>query len=227
MKIPADIHTHRQPQVPGEAIVNCFPETFVPQAGGWYSVGIHPWHIASSSVFQTPVAVSSAVDFTLSNGAAHFEELLRHPQVLAVGEAGLDKLVEAPLPLQIKIFEFQARLAEEIDKPLIIHLVKAVDELLKLRQRMHPMKPWIIHGFRGKAALAEEYLRHGFYLSFGERYQEEALRIVPPERLFIETDESTMPVGRLYERAAEVREIPLEELRETIRRNVGEIFFRR
>ncbi|WP_288241115.1 TatD family hydrolase [uncultured Bacteroides sp.] len=209
MKIPADIHTHRQPQVPGEAIVNCFPETFVPQAGGWYSVGIHPWRIALSDV------------------TAHFEELLRHPQVLAVGEAGLDKLVEAPLPLQIKIFEFQARLAEEIDKPLVIHLVKAVDELLKLRRRLHPMKPWIIHGFRGKAALAEEYLRHGFYLSFGERYQEEALRIVPPERLFIETDESTMPVGRLYERAAEVREIPLEELRETIRRNVDEIFFRR
>ena len=209
MKIPVDIHTHRQPQVPGEAIVNCFPETFVPQAGGWYSVEIHPWRI------------------TLSDVTAHFEELLHHPQVLAVGEAGLDKLVEAPLPLQIKIFEFQARLAEEIDKPLVIHLVKAVDELLKLRRRLHPMKPWIIHGFRGKAALAEEYLRHGFYLSFGERYQEEALRIVPPERLFIETDESTMPVGRLYERAAEVREIPLEELRETIRRNVDEIFFRR
>lgn len=227
MTIPVDIHTHRQLQVPGEAIVNCFPETFVPQPGGWYSVGIHPWHIASSTVFQVPAVGSSAVDFTLSDGAVHFEEWLRHPQVLAAGEAGLDKLVETPLPLQIKIFEFQARLAEEIDKPLVIHLVKAVDELLQLKQRLHPMKPWIIHGFRGKAALAEEYLRHGFYLSFGERYQEEALRIVPPERLFIETDESAMPVGRLYERAAEVREIPLEELRETIRRNVDEIFFRR
>ena len=41
MIIPADIHTHRQPEVPGEAIVNCFPETFVPQQEGWYSVGIH------------------------------------------------------------------------------------------------------------------------------------------------------------------------------------------
>ena len=34
MIIPADIHTHRQPEVPGEAIVNCFPETFVPQQEG-------------------------------------------------------------------------------------------------------------------------------------------------------------------------------------------------
>ena len=50
MIIPADIHTHCQPEVPGEAIVNCFPETFVPQQEGWYSVGIHPWYITSSTV---------------------------------------------------------------------------------------------------------------------------------------------------------------------------------
>ena len=218
MNIPVDIHTHRLPQVPGTAIANCYPETFSPQSGGWYSVGIHPWYITSS--------VASAVGFVLNNRTMHFEELLRHPRVLAVGEAGLDKLAEAPLTLQMEVFEYQARLAEEVDKPLIIHLVRAVDELLKLKLKIRPVKPWIIHGFRGKAALAEEYLRHGFYLSFGEKYQEEALRIVPPKRLFIETDESTTPVGLLYERAAEIRETPLEELRETIRRNVGEIFFR-
>ena len=40
MNIPVDIHTHRLPQVPGTAIANCYPETFSPQSGGWYSVGI-------------------------------------------------------------------------------------------------------------------------------------------------------------------------------------------
>lgn len=211
MKIPVDIHTHHQPQVAGEAIVNCFPETFAPHAEGWYSVGIHPWH-----------ALSFAAD-----EAAGFEELLRHPQVLAIGEAGLDKLAEAPLPLQMDVFGYQARLAEELDKPLVIHLVKATDELLKLKQQIGPMKPWIIHGFRGKAALAETYLRHGFHLSFGEKYREEALRIVPPDKLFLETDESAMPVDALYQRAAQVRGIPLGELRETIRQNVSKIFFKR
>lgn len=210
MNIPVDIHTHHQPHVPGQAIVNCFPEAFVPQAEHWYSVGIHPWHILSFP----------------ADGATRFEELLRHPQVLAIGEAGLDKLAEAPLPLQMEVFGYQARLAEEIDKPLVIHLVKATDELLKLKQQIGPMKPWIIHGFRGKAALAAEYLRHGFYLSFGEKYREEALRIVPPDKLFLETDESTIPVDTLYERAAVIRGIPLGELRETIRRNVSKIFFK-
>ena len=123
MIIPVDIHTHRRPQVPGTAIVNCFPESFVPQTEGWYSVGIHPWYIASFAA-------------SLNDSKARFEELLDHPQVLAVGEAGLDKLAEAPLTLQIEVFEYQARLAEEANKPLIIHLVKAVDELLKLKQKI-------------------------------------------------------------------------------------------
>lgn len=213
MVIPVDIHTHQQPQVAGEAIVNCFPETFTPQAEGWYSVGIHPWYIASSTL-------------SLDGRKSRFEELLHHPRVLAIGEAGLDKLAEASLSLQMEVFEYQARLAEETDKPLVIHLVKAVDELLKLKQKIRPMTPWIIHGFRGKAALAKEYIRHGFHLSFGEKYQEEALRIVPLDRFFLETDESTISIDELYERAAMIRKIPFEELRGAIRKNVEEIFFR-
>lgn len=154
------------------------------------------------------------------------EELVRHPQVLAVGEAGLDKLADAPMVLQVEIFRHQARLAEEVGKPLVIHLVKATDELLKVKRALHPSNPWIIHGFRGKAVLAEEYLKHGFYLSFGEKFQEAALRRVPADRLFIETDESGVPVGELYARAAEVRGISPEELGETVRRNVRAVFFK-
>ena len=141
------------------------------------------------------------------------EELVRHPQVLAVGEAGLDKLADAPMDLQVEVFRCQACLAEEVGKPLVIHLVR-------------PSNPWIIHGFRGKAALAEEYLKHGFYLSFGEKYQEVALCRVPADRLFIETDESEVSIGELYARAAEVRGISPEELGETLRRNVCKVFFK-
>ena len=47
---------------------------------------------------------------------------------------------------------------------------------------------------------------------------------MPSERLFIETDESTVSVDTLYERAAILRKTPLEELRRTIRKNVSEIF---
>ena len=128
--------------------------------------------------------------------------------------------------MQVEVFRRQACLAEEVGKPLVIHLVKAVDELLKVKRDLRPSNPWIIHGFRGKAALAEEYLKHGFYLSFGEKYQKAALCRIPADRLFIETDESEVAIGELYARAARVRGISPEELGETLRRNVCKVFFK-
>ena len=166
MKRPVDIHTHRLPRIPGTAIVNCYPDVFAPKEGEWYSVGIHPWYV--------PAAITSNVRCEMNV----LSSLVGHPQVLAIGEAGLDKLADAPIVVQIEVFEYQAQLSVELGKPLVIHLVKAVEELLKLKQRLQPANPWIIHGFRGKPALAQDYVRHGFYLSFGEKYQEESLRAV-------------------------------------------------
>lgn len=216
MKIPVDIHTHLLSQLPGEAIVNCYPETFSPQEGGWYSVGIHPWYIEHAA---------AGADSSLNEREARLRELLHHPQVLAVGEAGLDKLAEASMPLQLEVFERQAQLAADAAKPLVIHLVKAADELIRLKHGLKPANPWIIHGFRGKATLAQEYLRHGFYLSFGENYQAETLRSMPADRLFIETDESTLPIAELYARAAAVRGTSVDELLEAVQRNIRNVFF--
>ena len=218
MKLPIDIHTHQLPQVPGEAIVNCYPETFAPQEGGWYSVGVHPWRIAETIAdlkylsYGHPEALLS---------------LLSHPQVVAVGEAGLDGLTDTPMRLQAGIFGHQAELSMQLDKPLIIHSVKASDKILMIKRKLNPSNPWIIHGFRGKAALAEEFLRHGFYLSFGEKYQADALRAVPLDRLFIETDESPVPVAELYERAAAVYGVSPGEFLEAVRGNISKVFFKR
>lgn len=202
-----DIHTHHLPALPGTAIVNAFPETFVPRTDTWYSVGLHPWHL------------QEAEDRTL------LCEQACHPRVLAVGEAGIDKLVPVPVPLQQAVFEDQARLADELGKPLVVHLVRAVGEVLESRRRLQPHVPWIVHGFRGKAQLAFDLVRHGLYLSFGARYQEEALRQMPADRLFLETDESDVPISDLYERAALVRGVTCDELMETVSRNVQSVFF--
>ena len=190
---PIDIHTHRLVPVPGESIVSCLPDAFFPQKGGWYSVGIHPWQLGS-------------YDWTDTAFRAHFESLVRHPQVLAVGEAGLDKLISVSLDSQTDALRYQADVAEAIDKPLILHLVKAT-------------------GFRGKAQLALDLVRHGLYLSFGARYQEEALRQMPADRLFLETDEIDSAISDLYEQAALIRGVTCDELMETVSRNVRSVFF--
>lgn len=222
MNIPLDIHTHRLPQVPGEAIVNCSNETFFPQEGGWYSVGIHPWTIPALCAGREDSFLGSRDLYELES---HLKVLASHPQVLAVGESGLDKLTAAPLSLQIALFKRQALLAMETGKPLVIHLVRAVAELLALKRTLRPTNPWIIHGFRGKAALAEDYLRHGFFLSFGEKFQEEALRLTPVDRLFVETDESNVGINELYERLAAVRGVSPEEFKKSVKENIVRAFF--
>lgn len=209
---PIDIHTHQLVPVPGESIVSCLPDAFFPQKGGWYSVGIHPWQLGS-------------YDWTDTAFRAHFESLVRHPQVLAVGEAGLDKLISVSLYSQTDALRYQADVAEAIDKPLILHLVKATTELLVLKRELNPRVPWIVHGFRGKAQLALDLVRHGLYLSFGARYQEEALRQMPADRLFLETDEIDSAISDLYERAALIRGVTCDELMETVSRNVRSVFF--
>lgn len=208
---PIDIHTH-QLSVPGKVIVSCLPDAFFPQEDSWYSVGIHPWNLDS-------------YDWTDATFRTYFESLVRHPQVLAVGEVGLDKLVSVPLDSQIEALRYQADVAESIGKPLVLHLVKATTELLALKRELNPRAPWIVHGFRGKAQLAQGLVRHGLYLSFGARYQEEALRQMPADRLFLETDESDVPISDLYERAALVRGVTCDELVETVSRNVRSVFF--
>lgn len=208
--------------MPGEAIVNCSPEAFFPQEGGWYSVGIHPWTVAALFAGRKNSSLGTP---DLRERESLLDVLVHHPQVLAVGEAGLDKLTASPMSLQIEVFERQARLAMEADKPLVIHLVRAIAELLALKRALRPTNPWIIHGFRGKAALAEDYLRHGFFLSFGEKFQEEALRLTPADRLFVETDESSVCVDQLYVQLAAVRGVSPEELKKSVEENISRVFF--
>ncbi len=219
MKIPLDIHTHRLPLQAGSAVVNCNPNTFVPGSEGYFSVGIHPWQLDSSP----ELAVQC------EEKGFQFPDLIvcvRASEVLAVGEAGLDRFTKCPMKWQMKLFDYQARIAEEVDKPLLIHLVRAVDELLEVKRELRPTKPWIIHGFRGNMALAETLLRHGFYLSFGERYQAEVVRQIPIDRLFLETDESEVPIEQLYERVARLRSLSVEEFKRAVQENICRLFFK-
>ena len=167
-----DIHSHHLSEDPFRAILNIrFPkDKFFPEAGRFYSVGVHPWE----------VTLENRIDWTL------FEELAGHPQVLAIGECGMDKHVYP----------------EKLGKPVLIHNVKSTGIIGLLKKNASGHIPWIQHGFRGKPELALEMLRSGFYLSLGIRYNEDSLRVIPLDRLFLETDDSETDICQVYERAA-------------------------
>lgn len=210
-----DVHTHHLPPDADTALLNCTLATGNSAdtiAARWISLSIHPWQL-------TPDDLPTQLDWVKRRIASD-------PRVQALGETGLDKVCHTPLTLQQTAFREMIRLSEVHNLPLILHVVKATAEVLALKKELHPHQPWIVHGFRGKAELAQTYLRHGFYLSFGEYYQAEALRCVPPDRLLIETDESNQTIRSLYARAAETRGIAANALQESIASTLQQLFFK-
>ena len=173
------------------------------------SVGIHPWYLDDAE-----------------NQLDLLRKAIENKQVVAIGESGLDKLKGPSMDLQTTVFKKQIALSEEYHLPMVIHCVKAYNELIQIKKSTHPHQPWIIHGFRGKEALAKECILHGFHLSFGAYYQEDALRAVPVEKLFVETDESDMDIEDICLRIAHTRGMELEELTESIKKNVERVFFK-
>ena len=133
--------------------------------------------------------------------------------VIAIGECGLDALQGPSLERQEEVFLRQISLSEDIGKPLIIHCVKALDRLLRLRKDLNPMQPWMFHSFRGKPQQLQSLLDAGFFISFGFHHNEESLRACPMERLLLETDDNTEhPIAELYNNVARERGIEVSVL---------------
>jgi len=203
-----DIHTHHLPVEPGSAILNVSPADFIPKLGQYYSVGYHPWYLSDDG----------------SEDWALLSELVAKPEVLAVGEAGLDKVTEVDYSLQIAAFQRQAMMAMGVRKPLIIHCVRSYNEIIELKKTLKPTNPWVIHGFRGKAALARQLTDHGIFLSYGFHYQEAALQAMPIGMLFLETDESNQDIHLLYEQVAGHLSFSVSDLTVQLQENISNVF---
>ena len=206
-----NIHTHMAEHPESEILSVDVHSYSSIDKNAFLSVGIHPW-------FLTDDDAENQLDL--------LRKFIESKEVVAIGECGLDKLKGPSMELQKVVFKEQMAMAEVHGLPLVIHCVKASNELIQLKRQTRPEQPWIIHGFRGKEALAKEYIQHGFYLSFGACYQEEALRSVPVERLFIETDESELSIEDIYLRVAQSRGMDLKELTESIKKNVERVIFK-
>jgi TatD DNase family protein len=94
---------------------------------------------------------------------------------------------------------------------------------MSIRKEIAPKQAWIIHGFRGKPQLAEQFIKNGFYISFGEMFNAESLKATPKEKLFIESDESKTGINEIYSRVAETLGCSVEELASTIMQNAEKV----
>ena len=213
-----DIHTHS----PGHSadviqIINLFPEQLISQlaAHSFYSLGWHPWYVKEENceAYLKIVADES-----------------KRPEILAIGECGLDHLSEVPFTLQLEVFKQQALIAEEREKPLLIHCVRAANEIIKFKKELNPKVPWIIHGFNSNKITGHELIRHGFFISIGSDLLKDVsnafsfLPEIPMDRLFIETGDLDIHVEKIYQKAASRLDLELLTLKKQMQLNFNQVF---
>jgi TatD DNase family protein len=198
-----DFHTHREGQ----------PYSIL-QAGGTkivagipVSVGIHPWEVAR-------------------NWEAAFEkikqEATQNPRVLAIGEAGFDRLKGPEISLQKAAFYAHANLAAQLEIPLILHCVKAHDLLMEyLKSTKNP--PAILwHGWNQKPELARQLLPFPVFFSFGKQLLQPSSNAVqwlsacPLDRVFFETDDSGVEIDSIYQAASLLLQLPVTKLADQV-----------
>ena len=148
--------------------------------------------------------------------------------VQAIGETGLDYARGAGRQQQLAAFRAQLALARDRQLPVVLHCVRAFEPLMRELAASEP-RAVIFHGFIGSPEQARQALAKGYCLSFGERTFASpktlaALRGTPLSQLFLETDDSPVPIAEIYARAAEAKGVPEEVLQRATTENYERIF---
>ena len=194
-------------------IVNQYPWEFnatIPN----YSIGIHPWYIDENR---------------LENDLEIIREKLQLSECLALGECGLDKRIEIPLSVQITVFKKQLELVQQTNKPIILHCVAAFEEVIAIKKEMKIKNPMIIHGFSKNEQVARSLLKNGFYLSFGKYLLrnpdlEKVINFAPENQILLETDTIEETIYEVYEKAASIKGISVQEMKTMVFTNFSKIF---
>lgn len=175
-----------------------------------FSAGIHPKDILEN--FETQFS-------WLINVASH-------KNCVAIGECGLDGLIAISEDVQKKAFLKQINLANDLQKPIIIHCVRKFQELSNYKKIA--TVPMVIHGFNKRETIGNYLLDEGFYLSFGKSLLQnvdlqEFFKKIPLDKIFLETDAAKIDIKEIYKKAAGIKNISLEELNKKIAENLEKI----
>jgi TatD DNase family protein len=177
----------------------------------FFTAGLHPWHADQLSTEELKTRL---------------EQFINSKSIIAVGEAGLDKLKGPDLDVQIEVFKQHIEIAEKYSLPLIIHSVKAHNEILKLKIESKSKVPWVIHHFNGGKQIASDFIKQGFYLSVSKHINNEKSRInhyfgeLPIEKIFLETDDFNIDIKYLYEYAARKFNMSIEDFKKQLIKNL-------
>lgn len=222
--------------------------------GVWAAIGLHPIHTDKSFHDAEELGAGEDAKGFTSRGEefdyAYYLELGRDPKAVAVGECGLDYFHIEGDPAEKKerqkhAFELQIKLANELRKPLMVHCRDAFADLIAMLRENKDLlleNPGVIHFFTGTPENAKDILDLGFAFTFGgvvtfARNYDAAIGLIPADRIFSETDapyvapvpyrgkrNEPVYVIETVKKLAELKQLPLEEMREQILANARRIF---
>lgn len=205
-----NIHSHFRPLAKDEITIRNAYYYWIkqPVINQFLSVGIHPWGV-------TMPRFSSTLE--------EIEEATHQPNVVAIGEIGIDYLYPNK-EVQKEIFLAQLQLAKQLQLPAIVHCVKALDDLFSIL-KTHP-HPIILHNFYAHESLTKKFCElPEVAFSLGKRYlyakghHQLYSKIIPSHRLFFETDQMRVPVKQVYEKYSRDNSILLGDLSTQIWQN--------
>lgn len=210
-----NIHSHKKPQLTNELVIrNGYLHHFSHHLPQYHiSVGLHPWFCGKKN----------------DNWQQQLRYLANNDKAIAIGECGLDCYKGPDLKAQLDVFKQHISLANELNMPLIVHLVKCRDLFSACLPDIHV--PVILHGFNGSAAYAQSLLlNQHVYFSLGSVLYKSPgkaaslLQTIPLHRLFLETDNSNYTIHKTYLLAAGLKGITVELLQQVIKQNFCKVF---
>lgn len=172
---------------------------------GWITVGTDPEHnrkaVELAERFENMYAAIGIhphdAKIVTADTIAELKKLAQSEKVVAIGETGLDFHYNYSKPQdQMRVFASQLKIAKALNLSVIVHCREAFDETIGvLEQHGHGVRRVVFHCFSGSAEQAKIVLGKGFYISFtgvitfkNAKAVREAARIVPVDRLMVETD---------------------------------------
>lgn len=170
------------------------------------------------------------------------EESLDNPKFVAVGEIGLDYYwTKDNKEKQIELFEYQLKLAEKYNKPVVVHSREATKDTIDILDKYNLNVD--IHCFSGSKETAEIYTKKGYYLGIGgvltfkNSKLKEIIKNIPLENLLLETDAPFLSpephrgetnessyVLDIAKYLADVKNVSLEEVEQKTTKNAIKIF---
>ncbi len=207
-------HTHRQIYDAKIELVNVYPASS-DERPRLFSCGLHPWYIERE---------------TLYDQLENLKFALTDKRCLALGECGLDKVAKTDFSLQQDAFVEQVRLANQMGKPLVIHCVRAFNELINCLNDADNQMPVVIHGFNNNENIARVMVNQGFYFSFGKALlgydsnAAKAIKSVGRKNFFLETDDADISIKYIYKKASELLGIGEDILQFQLQNNFEHVF---